>query len=149
MILSPRLCGKLYQCSTSLLLKLFQQFCNCYHFHNSQNILQTFDTKGATEICFNMFFNLEKILSSLALETGTVNNYMIINNILLQPLLLGAIMILDWLYTIKILLVWNSSERKSHFCIHFFFLRKPFFCLCFNFLNITLEIRLRFFNICS
>ena len=116
-ILSPRLCGKLYQCSTSLLLKLFQQFCNCYHFHNSQNILQTFDTKGATEICFNMFFNLEKILSSLALETGTVNNYMIINNISLQPLLLGAIKILGRLYAIKILLVQNSGERKSLLCI--------------------------------
>ena len=35
-------------------------------------------------------FNLENILSSLALETGTVNNILIMNSMLLEPLLLGA-----------------------------------------------------------
>ena len=39
-------------------------------------------------------FNLENILSNLALETGTVNNNLIITGMLLQPLLLGAIKIL-------------------------------------------------------
>ena len=39
-------------------------------------------------------FNLENILSRLALETGTVNNNLIINSKSLQPLLLGAVTIL-------------------------------------------------------
>ena len=39
-------------------------------------------------------FNLENILSSLALETGTVNNNLIINSTTLQSLLLGAVNIL-------------------------------------------------------
>ena len=39
-------------------------------------------------------FNFENILSSLALETGTMNNNLIINSTSLQPLLLGAAMIL-------------------------------------------------------
>ena len=36
-------------------------------------------------------FNLENILSSLALETGIVNDILIINSTLLEPLLLGAV----------------------------------------------------------
>ena len=67
-------------------------------FHNSQNILQTFDSKGTTEIDFNKFefgkHSLENILSNLALEMGTVNNNLIITGRLLQPLLLGAVKIL-------------------------------------------------------
>ena len=39
-------------------------------------------------------FNLENILSGLALETGTVNNNLISTSTLLQPLLLGAVKIL-------------------------------------------------------
>ena len=62
-------------------------------FHNFQTIFQKFDTKVATEIDLNMF-NLESILSSLALETGTVNYNLILNSVLLQPLLLGAVKIL-------------------------------------------------------
>ena len=38
--------------------------------------------------------NLENILSSLALETGTVDYNLIINSTSLQPLLLGAVKIL-------------------------------------------------------
>ena len=38
-------------------------------------------------------FNLENILSSLALETGTVNKILIINGMSLEPLLLGAVKI--------------------------------------------------------
>ena len=34
---------------------------------------------------------MENILSSLALETGTVNNIMIINSTLVKALLLGAV----------------------------------------------------------
>ena len=69
-------------------------FPNCYTlFHNSQNIFQTFSTKGATESIFTRF-DLENILSRLAFETGTVNNNLIINSKSLQPLLLGAVTIL-------------------------------------------------------
>ena len=39
-------------------------------------------------------FSLENILSSLALETGTMNNNLIINSTLLQPLVLSATKIL-------------------------------------------------------
>ena len=39
-------------------------------------------------------FNLENILSSLAIESGTVNNNLIINSLSLQHLLLVAIKIL-------------------------------------------------------
>ena len=62
------------------------------------------------EIFFNIFFNLENILSSL-----TVNNYMIINSILFQPLLLGAIKSLGRLHAIKILLVRTKllQEKES------------------------------------
>ena len=52
-----------------------------------------FDTKGAIEIDLTCF-NLENIFSSLTLETETVNNSVIINRTLLQPLLLGAAKIL-------------------------------------------------------
>ena len=38
-------------------------------------------------------FNLENILSSLVLETGTVNNILVINSTSLEPLLLGAVKI--------------------------------------------------------
>ena len=38
-------------------------------------------------------FNLENILSSLALETGTVNNILIVNSMPFEPLLLGAVKI--------------------------------------------------------
>ena len=38
-------------------------------------------------------FNLENILSSLALETGTVNNILVINSTSLEPLLLGTVKI--------------------------------------------------------
>ena len=38
-------------------------------------------------------FNLENILSSLALETGIVYNILIINSTSLEPLLLGAVKI--------------------------------------------------------
>ena len=62
---------------------------------------------------------LENMLSSLDLKTGTVNNYMIINNISLQRLHLGAIRILGQLYAIKVLLVRNSTERKCLLCIFY------------------------------
>ena len=57
--------------------------------NNSQNIFQTFDTKEAAE--FNMF-QFRKHFSSLALETGTVNNNLI--STLLQSLILGDIKII-------------------------------------------------------
>ena len=41
-------------------------------------------------------FNLVNILSSLALETGTVNNNLIINSTSLQPLPLGAVKVLHY-----------------------------------------------------
>ena len=52
-----------------------------------------FDTKEATEIDFNKF-QFGKFRSILALETGTVNNNLIITGTSLQPLLLGAVKIL-------------------------------------------------------
>ena len=50
---------------------------------------------GATELILT-HFNLENILSSLGLGTGTVNNNLIINNTSCQPLLLGAVKILHY-----------------------------------------------------
>ena len=52
-------------------------------FHNFQNIFQTLDRKQQKWILTR--FNLENILSSLALETGTMNNNLIINSTSLQP----------------------------------------------------------------
>ena len=59
-------------------------------------------------------FNLENILSSLAIETGAVNNNLVSNSMSLQPLLLGAVNTLH--HVIR-----NSSERKSFLCIIYLF----------------------------
>ena len=57
-------------------------------FHIFQNIFQTLDKEQRKSILTR--FNLENILSSLALETGTMNNNVIINSTLLQPLVVSA-----------------------------------------------------------
>ena len=54
-------------------------------FHTYQNISQKFYTKGATILVLTRF-KLGNILSSLALETGTVNNNLIIIGTWLEPL---------------------------------------------------------------
>ena len=58
-------------------------------------------------------FNSANILSSLALETGTVNYNLIINNVstLLQPLLLGAVKILCHVTRYKLL---REKESSLH-----------------------------------
>ena len=68
--------------STALLPKLGQKFTNCYPLtpRDQRKLVST-------------RFNLENILSSLALETGIVNDILIINSTLLEPLLLGAVKI--------------------------------------------------------
>ena len=78
-------------------------------FHNSQNIFQTFDTKGATEMILTCF-NLEKIHSSLALETGTVSNNLIINSTLLQHLLL----VLQRFYTMWLDMKLRQEKESLH-----------------------------------
>ena len=56
-------------------------------------------------------FNLENIISSLALETGTINDNLIINNTSLQPLVLSAANILrHWLDT----KLWREKESSLH-----------------------------------
>ena len=52
-------------------------------FRNSQNIFQMFGTPREQQKLFLTHFNLKKILSSLALEAGTVNNNLITNSMLL------------------------------------------------------------------
>ena len=67
-------------------------------FHNFWNIFQTLDREQRKLILTR--FNLESILSSLALETGTMNDNLIINSTSLQPLVLNAARILHhWLDT--------------------------------------------------
>ena len=58
------------------------------YFHNFQNIFQTLD-REQRKLLFTRF-NSENILSSLALETGTMNNNLVINKTSIQLLLLGA-----------------------------------------------------------
>ena len=58
--------------------KIFKRTKNIF-----QNIFQTLDTEQQKLILTR--FNQENILSSLALETGTMNNNLIINSMLLQP----------------------------------------------------------------
>ena len=50
------------------------------------------------------------------------------------------------LVTDQIFIAWLPLllEILGNMCTRFFFLRKPFFCLSLNFLNITLKIMLRF-----
>ena len=56
-------------------------------------------------------FNLENIFSSLTLETGTMNNNLIINSTSLQPLVLSAAKILrHWLDT----KLWPEKESFVH-----------------------------------
>ena len=43
--------------------------------------------------------------------------------------------------------VGDSKENLICIYILFFFIRKPFFCLSLNLLNITLKIRLKLLNI--
>ena len=62
------------------------------YFHNFQNIFQTLD-REQRKLLFTRF-NSENILSSLALETGTMNNNLVINSTSIQLLLLGAAKIL-------------------------------------------------------
>ena len=67
-------------------------------FHNFHNISQTLDREQLKLILTS--FNLKNILSSLPLETGAMNNNLIINSMLLQPFVLSAAKILPhWLYT--------------------------------------------------
>ena len=81
-------------------------------FYNFQNIFQTFDSKGATKIDFNTFQFGKNLDYSLALETRTVNNNLIISSTSLQPLLLGAAKILHHVAR------WETSarERASFAC---------------------------------
>ena len=53
-------------------------------FHNFQNIFQTLEWEQR-KLVFTLF-NLENVLSSLALENGTVNNNLINNSTSLKPL---------------------------------------------------------------
>ena len=78
-------------------------------FHNFRNILQTLD-RDQRKLLFTRF-NLENILPSLALETGTMNNNLVINSTSLQRLLLGAVNILcHWLNT----KLWWEKESSLH-----------------------------------
>ena len=74
------------------LLTLSQKFSNCYPLPKFLNIFQTLDREQRKLILTS--FNLESILSSLALETGAMNNNLIINSMSLQPLVLSAAKIL-------------------------------------------------------
>ena len=76
-VLSPWLRAYLYQCSTSL-------------FFIASKLL----TPREQQKLILTPFKLENILSSLALESGTVNNNLIINSTSLQHSLLGAVKIL-------------------------------------------------------
>ena len=88
------------------LLTLGQKIRNCYPL---QNIFQTFDMEHR-KLLFSSF-NLENILSSLALETGTMNNNLIINSKSLQLLVLGAAKVLrHWLDT----KLWREKQSSSH-----------------------------------
>ena len=57
-------------------------------------------------------FNLENILSSLALETGTVNNNLIITSASLQPFLLCVVKILR-----------HVTRYKKESCLHILLIR--------------------------
>ena len=69
-----------------------KSFLTATRFHNFHNIFQTLDREQRKLILKR--FSLENILSSLALETGTMNNNLIINSTLLQTLVLSATKIL-------------------------------------------------------
>ena len=78
-------------------------------FHNFQNIFQTLDRKQRKFILTR--FNLENILSGLVLETGTMNNNLIIISTLLQSLTVGAAKILRrWLETN----LWLEKKSSLH-----------------------------------
>ena len=78
-------------------------------FHNFQNISRTLDRKQQKFILTR--FNLEIILSSLVLETGTMNNNLIISSTLLKSLIVGAAKILrHWLDT----KLWLEKESSLH-----------------------------------
>ena len=67
---------------------LGQKFPNCYPLPYFSKYFPNF-RQGATEIDFNTF-QFGKHSFSLALETGTMNNNVIINSTLLQPLVVSA-----------------------------------------------------------
>ena len=78
-------------------------------FHNFQNIFRTLDRKQRKFILTR--FNLENILSSLVLETGTMNNNLIISSTLLESLIVGAAKVLrHWLDT----KLWLEKESSLH-----------------------------------
>ena len=86
-----------------------KRFLTATLFHNFQNIFQTLDRDQRKLVLIR--FNLENILSNLALETRTDNNNLIINSTSLQPLLLGAPKILrHWLDT----KLWRGKESSLH-----------------------------------
>ena len=66
-----------------------KSFLTATRFHNFHNISQTLDREQRKLILTS--FNLENILSSL---TGAMNNNLIVNSMLLQPLVLSAAKIL-------------------------------------------------------
>ena len=77
---SPRLCAELYQCSTSLLVKLGQKFPNC--FIPSSIILKIFSKRQPLREQQKLIltnFNLENNLSSLALETEIIISLLLKN----------------------------------------------------------------------
>ena len=86
-----------------------KSFLTATFFHNFQIFFQTLDKEQWKSILTH--FNLENILSSLALETGTMNNNLIINCTSLQPLVLSAAKILcHWLDT----KLWQEKESSFH-----------------------------------
>ena len=91
-----------------------KRFLTATLFHNFQNIFQTLDRDQRKLVLIR--FNLENILSNLALETRTVNNNLIINSTSLQPLLLGALDTKLWRgkeSSLHILLIRASVPKAS------------------------------------
>ena len=64
-------------------------------------------------------FNLENILSSLALETGTVNDNLIINSTWLQPLPLGVVKILCHVTGLETMM--GEKVIFKEYCIFYWF----------------------------
>ena len=69
---------------------LLKSFLTAAPFHNFQNIFQTLDREQKKLTLTSL--NLENILSSLALETGTAINNLIIDSTSLQPVLLDNVL---------------------------------------------------------
>ena len=86
-------------------------------FHNFQNIFQTLEWEQR-KLVFTRF-NLENILSSLALENGTVNNNLINNSTSLKPLLL------DVLKVLRQVTIYETLARER---IFFSFSSNPYQC---------------------